>query len=128
MEKIAIAGVLTAILLVQFQKEKPEYRIYLTLAGTCLILFLSTGRLEEVVDGIRQMEDYLALEPEYQRILLKVLGITYLAEFAAGICQDAGCQTLGQQIRIFARLSILAVSLPVLLGLLSMLQELLHTA
>ena len=44
------------------------------------------------------------------------------AEFASGICRDAGYAALGTQIEIFGKLSILAVSIPVILALLDTLQ------
>lgn len=50
-------------------------------------------------------------------------GITYIAEFASGICRDAGYGAMGTQIEIFARLSILALSMPVLLALLETLED-----
>ena len=55
--------------------------------------------------------------------LLKMAGITYIAEFASGICKDAGYGAIGTQIEIFAKLSILAVSMPVLLALLETLRD-----
>ena len=45
-------------------------------------------------------------------------GITYVAEFAASLCRDAGHQAIASQIEIFAKLSLLAVSLPVVTALL----------
>ena len=49
---------------------------------------------------------------------MKIIGITYIAEFSADICKDAGYGTLASQIGIFSKLSILAVSMPVLSALL----------
>ena len=49
---------------------------------------------------------------------MKMIGITYIAEFASGICKDAGFGSLGGQIEMFGKLSMLAVSMPVLLALL----------
>jgi hypothetical protein len=54
---------------------------------------------------------------------LKMAGITYIAEFASGICKDAGYGSLGTQIEIFAKLSILAVSMPILLALLETVKQ-----
>ena len=45
------------------------------------------------------------------------------AEFASGICKDAGYGSLGTQIEIFAKLSILAVSMPILLALLETVKQ-----
>ena len=36
-------------------------------------------------------------------ILLKMAGVTYVAEFASGICKDAGYQNIAVQIEIFSQ-------------------------
>ena len=59
----------------------------------------------------------------YLTILLKIAGITYIAEFASGICRDAGYGAIGSQIEIFGKLSILAVSMPIVLALLETMQS-----
>ena len=59
----------------------------------------------------------------YLVTLLKMTGVTYAAEFASGICKDAGYGALGKQIEIFGKLTILVMSLPVLLALLQTIQE-----
>ena len=48
---------------------------------------------------------------------------TYVAEFASGICKDAGYSALGNQIEIFGKLSILGVSMPVFLALFEILDQ-----
>ena len=58
----------------------------------------------------------------YLTTLIKMTGITYIAEFASGICKDAGYGAIGSQIEIFGKLSILAVSMPIVLALLETLQ------
>ncbi len=58
----------------------------------------------------------------YLATLLKMTGITYLAEFSSGICKDAGYGAIGSQIEIFGKLSILAVSMPIVLALLETMQ------
>ena len=56
---------------------------------------------------------------------MKMIGITYIAEFSSGICKDAGYGSLGNQIEIFGKLSILAVSMPILMALMEMVQDIL---
>ena len=52
-----------------------------------------------------------------------MIGITYIAEFSSGLCKDAGYGSLGSQIEIFGKLSVLAVSMPILLALLDTVQQ-----
>ena len=83
-----------------------------------------TGSLELIVETARELGDYIQIEGVYLGTLLKMVGITYIAEFASGICKDAGYSALGVQIEMFGKLSILAVSAPVLLALFETLQGL----
>ena len=87
--------------------------------------FLWYRRLGEILDTVRQLEQYIKIRPVYLITLLKMTGITYSAEFASGICKDAGYSSLGKQIEIFGKLTILAVSMPILLALFGTLDQIL---
>ena len=72
---------------------------------------------------IGQIQEAIRLDNVYFATLMKMVGITYIGEFASGICKDSGCSFLGSQIEIFGKLSILAVSAPVVLALLQTLES-----
>ena len=71
-----------------------------------------TGQLLEEFAGLQQ---YLGDAKGYLGILMKVVGITYLCEFSAGICKDAGFAAVSDQIEILGKLSVLFAGLPILL-------------
>ena len=50
-------------------------------------------------------------------------GIAYVSEFASSMCRDAGYQAVASQIEIFAKLSLLAVSLPVVTALINTIES-----
>ena len=52
-----------------------------------------------------------------------MIGIAYVAEFASGICKDAGHQATAAQIELFCKLSVMVLSIPILLALLETIQE-----
>jgi len=58
----------------------------------------------------------------YLSILIKVIGITYLCEFSAAICKDAGFSTVADQIEVLGKLSVMFAGLPILLALLELIQ------
>ena len=95
------------------------------MAAACVIFFYGSMRLKGILDGLQKIQELIRINPVYLNTLLKMTGITYIAEFSSGICKDAGYGALGSQIEIFGKLSILAVSLPVILALLDTLQGLL---
>lgn len=59
---------------------------------------------------------YLGETQGYLGILMKVVGITYLCEFSAGMCKDAGFTAVADQIEILGKLSVLFAGLPILLA------------
>lgn len=121
--QIALIGVFGTLLALQFRSGKSEYGIYLSIAVSLIIFFCMSGRLSVIVDTINTISGYIKIDSTYINAMLKMLGVTYLAEFASGICKDAGYQTIAGQIEIFAKLSILALSMPVLTALLQTIQE-----
>lgn len=117
---LAVAGVLLAV---QFKSGKAEYGIYLGAALSILIFFQILGKLNVILEVIKTIGEFLPLNKIFAEILLKMLGITYVAEFSASICQDAGYQTIARQIEILGKLTILVMSMPILLALLQTIRE-----
>jgi len=106
----------------QVKHSKPEFAIYLSIATSVFLLFLAAGKLEVVVESIKLIQDSISVQTAYIQALLKIIGITYIAEFAADICKDAGYATIAGQIGVFSKLSILAVSMPIVTALLDTIQ------
>ena len=124
MIKIALIGIVGILLALQIKAVKPEYAVYLCMGVSSLLIFMGvTEQLQIIVDAIQAIETYLPLDQRYIKILLKIVGITYIAEFSSDLCKDAGYQTIAGQIQIFGKLSVLAVSMPVLLALLDVIQN-----
>lgn len=117
---IGIAGIVLAILV---KEAKPEYSFYLTFAVGIAVLFFSAGRLSDLLGSIREIQQYLPIENTYMNLLLKMVGITYVGQFSASICRDAGYTSVAGQIELFARLSVLAISMPILTALLETIHE-----
>ena len=118
----AVLGITAVALAVQLKPLRQEYSVYLILAAGLVIGFLSISRLELILDTVRAIGSQIRVKNIYLGTLLKMVGITYIAEFASGICRDAGFSALGTQVEMFGTLSILAVSAPVLQALLETLQ------
>ena len=123
MIQIGIIGVAGTLLAVQFKSGKSEYGIYISVALSLVIFFAIIGRLEVIIDALRTIANYINMDTAYIGALIKMLGITYVAEFSAGICKDAGYQTIALQIEIFGKLAVLVLSMPVLMALLNTIKE-----
>ncbi|HIT64848.1 MAG TPA: stage III sporulation protein AD [Candidatus Ventrimonas merdavium] len=120
---IGIVGMTAVLLAVQMKSTKGEYGIYLVMAAGCFIFFYGVSKMETILDAMDRLQEMLRLNRVYLSTLMKMTGITYIAEFCSGICKDAGYGAIGSQIEIFGKLSILAVSMPIVLALMETLQR-----
>ena len=121
--QIALLGVVGTLLALQFKSGKSEYGIYVSLAVSLFLFLCMLSRLEIFVQTVKKIADYIKLDAGQMSILLKMAGVTYVAEFASGICKDAGYSTTAAQIELFCKLSVMVLSMPVLLALLKTIQE-----
>ena len=112
---LGLSGVMLGLILRQAKSSLAEV---VSLATCLLIVFYSATKLSSVFEMINSIGSYFSEQKEYFRILLKIIGITYLADFASNICKDAGYSAIAGQIEIFGKISILAISSPIILALL----------
>ena len=87
-------------------------------------MFIGT-KLELILGYAEKMERMIDLDHSYIAMILKMIGVTYVAEFASNICKDCGYQTIAGQIELFAKLSILVLGMPVILAFMETIGELL---
>lgn len=107
----AVAGVLLAMVL---KKERPEYGILLSIVVCICIFFSVLGRLSILLESVNHLRELATMDAGYFRTILKMIGITYVAEFAVNLCKDAGYSTIASQIAMFSKISILLLALPVI--------------
>lgn len=125
-ENVAAVGIIAVLMAVQFKNRGTEFGIYIILAAGILIFFYSAGKLRIILETVRQIQGCIQVNQGYLTALLKMAGIAYIAELASGLCRDAGYSAMGTQIEMFGKLSILAVSAPVVLALFETLEAFLE--
>lgn len=124
--QMAGVGVVGTLLALQFKNGKNEYAIYTVIAVSLVLFYGMKDKLELIQETISTISSLVNINTDYVVILLKMIGITYVAEFATGICKDAGYQTIASQIEIFTKLTILTFSMPVLEALLLTIKDFLQ--
>lgn len=123
MIKVAAIGVCAAVLAVWMKSVKPEYGLWILLVGGILLGLFSVDKLKVVVEELEVLQSFFTSYAGYFKLLLKIIGITYLAEFAVGLCKDAGANAIASQIELFGKLSILVLCVPILSALLETLDQ-----
>ena len=112
--KIAILGIAGVLLALPFKKERGEYSTLIAIViCICIFVYLLT-KVETILAFAGELEGLINIDSRYVGMVIKMVGITYVAEFAVNICKDAGYAAIASQIELFAKLSILVISVPVL--------------
>ncbi len=122
--KIGILGLAGVLLAIQFKTIKPEYATYIGLGIGVLIMGYALRQFGSLVNSIETLQKYFAGAESYLTILVKVIGITYICEFCAGICKDAGYGSIADQIEILGKLSVMFAGMPILLAVIQTLDKL----
>lgn len=123
MVKVAVIGIIAVFLAMAVKKDKQEFAMLIILAASLIILGLALSKVDDVINLIHMAEQYLGNNSIYISILLKMAGITYVAEFSSNLCKDAGFGAVGNQIEFFGKIMIIAVSMPVIKSLLQTISE-----
>lgn len=114
--KVGALGIVGVLLALQFKSQKPEYGMYIGFAISILIFCYALNQVQAVLAQFEIIEKYLGDATGYLTILLKVIGITYICEFSAGVCKDAGFGSIADQIEILGKLSVMFAGLPILMA------------
>lgn len=124
MIKVGALGIAGVLLAVQFKAQKQEYGILIGFCISILIFCYSLRQVEAVLQQFGALQKYLGSAQGYLTILVKVIGITYICEFSAGICKDAGFGAVSDQIEILGKLAVIFAGLPVLFAVIEQIQGL----
>lgn len=124
--KAALLGIAGVVLGILFKGYREEYTLYLSLTAGILILSLAGNQLKEVVETVRLLQENLQIEDSYIRILMKMLLVTYVGQFAAAVCRDCQNTVIAGQIELFARLMLAALGMPVFVSLLQLITDVLQ--
>lgn len=112
--KIGILGVAGVMIALQFKTARPEISLYLGFAICIIIFSFSVDGLFQVLKRMEMLQKYMNSGESYFRLLFKAVGVTYICEFCASICKDAGYAAIAGQIEIFGKLTVLFMGMPVL--------------
>ncbi|MCM1106333.1 MAG: stage III sporulation AC/AD family protein [Blautia sp.] len=121
--KIGLIGLVAVFLAMPLKKQHGEYALLIAIAAGILIFIYALAQIQIIADFLEDIMERLPIETSYLMPLLKILGITYIADFSAALCREAGYGSIASQIELFAKLAIIALSIPELTYLVEVLDE-----
>ena len=111
--KIVGIGLITCIACLIVRQVKPDVASIIMIAGGVVILLMVVDYVAQIFDVFKVIIDKTGLNSNLFSIVLKIVGVGYLTEFAANICSDTGCNSLADKILLAGKILILVMSLPI---------------
>lgn len=123
MLKIILLGITAMFLAMLAGNIKKEYGILIAVCTAVLIFSYGISKISAITEKLQEFQKLAGMDEKYLSILLKMVGIAYLTQFAVNLCKDAGHGTIASQIGFVGKLSMLVVSIPVLEALIRTIGE-----
>jgi len=118
---LALIVAVISVVLKQFRKE---IALQLTILTGAVIFMLILGKIKIIIDLLQNLADQANISSYYLLIVLKIVGVAYLAEFGADICRDADEKALATKIEIAAKVGVLVLAIPIIVAILESLMRL----
>ena len=116
---------ITAVIIISLIKAyKPEFVIEVTICASIILLYFIIEALGYGITYINDIYERLTYGKSYFPVIVKVLAIAYVTEFAVAICQDAGEKTIASKVELAGKIAIFFAAIPVFDSLLSLLNSL----
>lgn len=122
MELVRIIGVglVTAIAALLLKGTKPELAFAVTIAGTVIVLIFSLDLLAATFGIFAEIGEKTGIDSALIRIIIKIVAIGYLVEFAAGVVEDFGSKSIADKLIFAGKVVIFSVSVPVIRTMVSL--------
>ena len=116
MQLVGIAMVST-ILCIVIKKDRPEMANFVALTAGIIILLSVVMKLSFIVDGIQSLADKVNITSMYISLIIKLIGICYIIEFAISLCNDCGEKSIASKLEFGGKIIIMTMSFPILLSI-----------
>lgn len=119
MQLIGVCIVSTSVCLV-IKKERPEIAMFIGILTGALILFSVVSKLNFIIESIQDLSKKANIPTMYITLIIKLIGIAYLMEFAIQLCKDCGEGNIASKLEFGGKIIVMTMSFPILLSIVEM--------
>ena len=99
----------------------PELAMMSLICTGIIIVVTAFTYLSETFDLFRKIAEISNVDQTLLKIIIKIVGIGYVIEFAAGILEDFGVKSIADKLVFAGKIIILTVSVPIFYALINIL-------
>lgn len=109
---ICVLSVVAVILIATLKPKNSEIALMLAISCSVIIILMILSQVSQVSNTVNQLIAVSGISTSYIVILLKVIGICLITEFAENTCKDAGSQSLACNVSLAGKIMVTITSLP----------------
>ncbi len=128
MELLQIIGIglVTAIITLIVKQYRPEIGIMLPILATCTILAILIPYINSAIHMFEDIAGQVGIENQYLKIVIKIIGVTYICQFSAELCKDSGESALAGRIEFAGKIVVLVISMPIVYQILEVVTKIIN--
>lgn len=125
-EKVVGIGITAVVLAVLLRGYRPEIAALVSIAAVTIIFVIISPYLKSVMAMFVDLSEQIGIEMQYIVIVIRVIGVAYIAQLGAEISRDAGEGAIGTKIEMGGKVIIIALSMPVIYKLFEVIGEVIN--
>lgn len=118
--RIVLIGIVAGVLVVTIKQKQPEIALQVSIIAGLIIFIYVLDYIVIAIDYMKDLVNKYNIPYESITVVLKIIGIAYICEFAVQILKDTGENSLANKVEIAGRVFIVVLSLPVLSSFMKM--------
>lgn len=122
--KIVAIGLLTALSAALVRDSRSDVAFAVVVAGGAIMLTMLVDYFTGIFAFFDELVNKTGVDRGVIKTLFKIVGIGYVAELAAGICEESGAKSVGDKIVLGGKLIIFTLTVPILRFLLDIIGSL----
>ena len=123
--QIGIIGITAVVLALAVKNQLPQFALIISIVSGVIIFMMIIPKISVVMQIFYDIGDKTGIGDAQIGIILKIIGIAYIAEFASQICIDAGESAVASKIELGGKVMILITSMPVIIAMVDLVEKLL---
>ena len=123
--KIISIAIVTCVACMIVKSVRPDFAVMISIVGGIVVLVYIFSYIGGVFDMFDNVFSLSGINSSLYGIIFKIIGIGYLTEFTASICNDTGNSGLADKVLLGGKIIILVMALPIVASILDIVMELL---
>lgn len=115
--KIVGIGVIACIITIVVKQVKPELAVTVIVSTSIIIIIYIFKYFTQIFSIFNDIVDKTGIDENLFTILIKIIGVGYLVEFGASICEDSGNSSIANKVILAGKIAIFILAIPIIRNL-----------